>query len=202
MLKAEIPFFPFPSLIWWKKVLEHHGAVTGDLNSPFTKMCYYNRYYIATANGLELLSLPIEGGRSVSKKFGEVIVSDADPCKIKHWRAIQSAYGSAPYFEHYALELKTTVLNDEKNLSRYNLQSLSWCAAQLNIQIVHHSESTDSIEVAMNRKEAMQKNEFSVYPQIFDDRHPFLPELSILDLILMEGPAAVSYLKNEIRAKI
>ena len=32
------------------------------------------------------------------------------------------------------------------------------------------------------------------YIQMFDDKHGFIPNLSILDLLFMEGPNAISYL--------
>ena len=37
------------------------------------------------------------------------------------------------------------------------------------------------------------------YHQVFSDRIPFRPNLSILDLIFNEGPGTVTYLKNAIK---
>jgi hypothetical protein len=35
-----------------------------------------------------------------------------------------------------------------------------------------------------------------VYQQVFAERHGFVPNLSILDLLLCEGPMAGAYLKK------
>ena len=40
-------------------------------------------------------------------------------------------------------------------------------------------------------------SEFEVYPQVFDDKHGFINNLSILDLLFNEGKFTIDYLKNQ-----
>ena len=42
-------------------------------------------------------------------------------------------------------------------------------------------------------KNLQPEREFKKYTQMFDDKHGFIPNLSILDLLFMEGPNAVSF---------
>ncbi|HEX5743715.1 MAG TPA: WbqC family protein, partial [Flavobacteriaceae bacterium] len=45
---------------------------------------------------------------------------------------------------------------------------------------------------------AKKQKEFNLtpYTQVFDDKFGFLTNLSILDLLFMEGPNALNYLEN------
>ena len=40
-------------------------------------------------------------------------------------------------------------------------------------------------------------NSFEKYPQVFDDKHGFINNLSVLDLLFNEGKFAMDYLKNQ-----
>ena len=41
------------------------------------------------------------------------------------------------------------------------------------------------------------QSQFESYTQVFDDKHGFLSNLSILDLLFNEGKYALDYLKNQ-----
>ncbi|MBL4905187.1 MAG: hypothetical protein JKZ00_04080, partial [Flavobacteriaceae bacterium] len=54
--------------------------------------------------------------------------------------------------------------------------------------------SNDFRTLANAKKEHL--GEFRPYIQMFDDKHGFLSNLSILDLLFMEGPNAISFLQK------
>ncbi len=64
-----------------------------------------NRAYIAGPNGLQLLSIPLLKGKHQQTPIREVRTANHEPWQRQHWRSIKTAYGNAPYFEHYADEL-------------------------------------------------------------------------------------------------
>jgi len=41
------------------------------------------------------------------------------------------------------------------------------------------------------------KSQFEIYTQVFDDKHGFLNNLSVLDLLFNEGKYALDYLKSQ-----
>ena len=49
-----------------------------------------------------------------------------------------------------------------------------------------------SLDLAKNALEI----EMDTYIQMFDDKYGFIPNLSILDLLFMEGPNAISFLEK------
>ena len=59
----------------------------------------------------------------------------------------------------------------------------------------HPKHAIDYRILTDNRKE--QEQDFKRYIQVFDDKHGFIPNLSILDLICNEGPNALLYLETQ-----
>ena len=58
---------------------------------------------------------------------------------------------------------------------------------------VYELEKTENDFRFLAEKNLQPEKEFTIYKQMFDDKHGFIPNLSILDLLFMEGPNAVSY---------
>lgn len=61
-----------------------------------------NRATIRGTRGSQILSVPIRGSRRTLMRvpWGELRVSEHDDWRHKHWQALQSAYGSLPYFPY------------------------------------------------------------------------------------------------------
>jgi hypothetical protein len=53
---------------------------------------------------------------------------------------------------------------------------------------------TDFRELANGKKDT---SEFESYTQVFDDKHGFINNLSVLDVLFNEGKFALDYLKNQ-----
>src|SRR5262249_33518318 len=67
----------------------------------FVKSTFRNRCEIAGANGRQILSIPLLGGRDHHRLYKDVRISYYEDWQKKHWQSIRSAYGSAPFFEFY-----------------------------------------------------------------------------------------------------
>ena len=56
-----------------------------------------------------------------------------------------------------------------------------------------------SIKIFLAEIKKQPRGKFQSYIQMFDDKHGFLPNLSILDLLFMEGPNAMNISEHELQ---
>ena len=95
---VELPYLP--NIVWFSNFLKMEN-VWIEREENFVKSTFRNRCEIAGANGRQMLSIPLQGGRDHHRLYKETrILNDTRWQKI-HWQGIRSAYGSAPYFEFY-----------------------------------------------------------------------------------------------------
>ena len=91
--------------VQWYQKLYRADAVIIDPDEPFLKQTYRNRCYIAAANGVQALTVPVEQpGNHCPVR--DVRISDHGDWRRVHWNAIASAYGESPFFEYYQDDLR------------------------------------------------------------------------------------------------
>jgi len=179
----------------------------------YSKGSFRNRCVIAMAGGLQSLSIPLVKGKNQQTDIREVRIDYSQNWQQLHWRTVQTAYGSAPFFDYY----KATVMQFyEKKMDLLfdfciDFQNQILKLLKLSPAIEFTSEYVVDVDAALlldfrnkiSPKSYTQAEDphFSpaVYPQIFEDRHGFTPNLSILDLLFCAGPEASYYLKNSIK---
>lgn len=170
----------------------------------YKKGSYSNRYYLATANGSRLLSIPLVHSDRSRTAFKDLRISDTDPWQKIHWRTIVSAYKRSPWFDFYQPELEVMY---NKNY-QFNLD-WNWDAFRLVSKWLHLDWSFDWTRVYKKEYEDEnivdersrflpgKKSQNKIYyPQVFEDKNGFFPNLSILDLLFCEGNNARRLLKN------
>jgi len=165
----------------------------------YIKQSYRNRCYINTTHGVEMLTVPLTG------KHGKVLITEikidyTQRWLTNQWRAIQSAYGNAPFFEFYAEDLHKILFGKHDFLYDLNLDLLSLCLKWLKSPIIiQESLSYTTSPVAdvydlrneINAKNIVGSNKYykSVpYNQVFGNK--FVNNLSVIDLIFCAGPQA------------
>lgn len=162
---------------------------------------------IAGANGVQSLNVPVAGGREQKTLIKEVRIDNSTSWQIKHWRSLLSAYSKAPFFEFYAADIKNLVFSEEEFLFSLNIKILDWICKTLKINaeiefterfMVQYSEETDYRNYFLPKSfQENTINEVPHYSQVFEERIGFQPNLSIIDLILCEGPNAIHLLKTD-----
>jgi len=169
----------------------HEKIVAIDATEHYQKGGLRNRCYIAGPNGVQRLSIPLEKGKHQQTPIREVRISYEIPWQRQHWRSLQAAYGNAPYFEHYAddicafFERKWVFLFDLNTEIQVLVlkKKLGW-AGEFVFQNEFVSPNSEKRYKAM-----MYENRLAhrPYPQVFQDRHRFQANLSVLDLLFCCG---------------
>ncbi len=202
-MKALIELQYLPSVAYFA-ALQSGAEIIIEKHEYFVKQTYRNRCHITTSQGEEQLIIP------VTNKHGKVVVTDvkidyAQKWLNNHWRTIQSAYGKSAFYEHYAPSLEKVLFKKHTFLYDLNFELLSLCLTWLkwNIPV---SESLSYIKdagpdvVDLRSRLNAKKNDLLPdfynpvpYTQVFGN--PFASNLSLIDLIFCEGPAAARLVK-------
>ncbi|MDP4239005.1 MAG: WbqC family protein [Bacteroidota bacterium] len=162
----------------------------------YRKQTYRNRCYIAAANGPMALSIPVEKINSEKIVTRDVRISEHNDWQINHWRSIESAYNSTPFFEYYKDDLipfyerKWTFLWDlnqamlSKMLELLNLQAEIQATGEYKNKL---EEDFLDLREAIHPKKENQTLNCKPYYQVFEQRFGFQPNLSIIDLLFNMG---------------
>lgn len=169
-----------------------------ERHEHFVKQTYRNRCLINTANGPAALIVPL------AEKSGQTPVTGlridySQKWLNNHWRAIQSAYGNAPFFEYYADDLHRVLFKKSPLLYDLNHELLTMCLTWLKLSVPLRESTgyerqplaaiTDLRSVIHPKKELLDAFYTPVaYVQVFGKK--FVPNLSIIDLIFCQGPGA------------
>lgn len=178
-------------------------SVVFEMEDNFQKQSYRNRCYIYNANGKQLLNIPVKDknkGNSQRKKTKDLLVDNDSFWQDNHLKSLQTAYRTSPFYEFYEDDLLSIFTKKYTYLQDVNIDTFLFIADAL--QIPQQYSKTEEYNVTTNKTDfrhlADVKNQpkklVDNYIQMFDDKHGFIPNLSILDLIFMEGPNAISYL--------
>ena len=204
----------FGSVDWYRRLVCAEGDVYIDACENYVKQTSRNRCEIATANGKQILSVPVSippsfKGMGRGCSIREVLVSEHGNWRHQHWEALKSAYGMSPFFDYYQDDIRPFFdeevfkANNWQRLFDYNLAIMRKMLDLIGIE----KEIKESLPPtppqggrAVNAIPARQLGLISSSPvpyyQTFQRRHGFIPNLSILDLLFNEGPEAILYLKQ------
>lgn len=190
----------FPCIAYFASLLASNKTII-DVGERYIKQSYRNRCEIYSANGKLALSIPvIKNNRSLVK---EVLIDKRTNWKANHWKAIFSAYNSSPFFEYYCDDLKEVFFSEYKLLHELNQALFKHICFEIGIEswleysdeyIEADSSTKDYRAVLSPKKTAL--NYLPRYVQTFEEKHGFISNLSILDLLFHEGPESLTYLEE------
>jgi len=189
--------------IEWYQQLYRADRVLLEANESYVKQTFRNRCIIATANGRQALTVPVEHGGS--RLIRDVRISNHGSWRRQHWNALQSAYSESPFFEYYVDDLLPFFDRDYAFLYDYNFEIMQKMCELLDIHpVVEETKewkqgeppSTppqgEALGAAVSPLGGTEGG--APYYQVFAHKHGFLPHLSILDLLFNMGPEGVFWL--------
>lgn len=176
-----------------------------EVQEHYVKQSYRNRCYILSANKVQMLSVPVQQG---NKKviFKDIRIDHEQKWGKLHWRAIASAYGKSPFFEHYREYFQKVYEQKPKYLVDLNLELLTICLDLLKkkkdllpsnvYQKLPAGEMSDMRSILHPKKGENRKSLSNLisYNQVFGNN--FVSNLSIIDLLFCEGPEAAEIIEK------
>jgi hypothetical protein len=194
------PLFYFGPISYFSKLADSSNF-RFEINENFRKQTYRNRCYIQGANGKLRLAIPIE--HDGNRQMKDIKMSDESNWRKEHFKSLVSAYKSSPFFEFYEDDLAPIYQKNEKFLADFNISTLEFVFGKLKLDLkisltetyIENQDEADFRNFFNSKKEPNPKD-FPEYTQVFGERFEFISDLSILDLLFNEGPAATTYLKT------
>ena len=199
----------FGPIQWYQKLYRYDQTLIEQYDS-YQKQTYRNRCVIATANGLQTLTVPVEHSvnsqelSANSPKVKDLRISDHNQWRRIHWNTLQSAYSESPFFDYYADDIRPFFEKRYEFLIDFNEAIRQTVCDLLDIHpnVSYTSDfslqpsSIDDYREVINAKHPQADADFQPrrYWQVFEDRHGFQANLSILDLLFNMGNEAVFYL--------
>lgn len=174
----------------------------------FVKQSFRNRMVVMTANGPQVLTIPIVRGSASKMMIADTRIDYKTPWQRNHWKTIESAYGNSPFFLYYQdpirdfyeqtidrlidfnLQLTQTILKMMKVNTKISLTEDFMPMQTFDLRSEIHPKKQQDEQYAFRLKET--------YSQVFDEKYGFVPNLSILDLLFNLGPEARGYLMRNL----
>ncbi len=185
-------------------LIQHFETIQWEVREHFTKQTYRNRAVILTANGPQNLIVPVKFDRrtpliDVQIEYSERWIKD-------HWGALYSAYGKAPFFEYFGDSFHRIMQRRPRFLLELCHEMMTFCLKCLQLDRTidytdtyherHENGISDFRNLIHPKKAYGERSIYESFPyfQIFGKE--FVPNLSILDLLLSLGNEALFVLEK------
>ncbi|NQZ77036.1 MAG: WbqC family protein [Ekhidna sp.] len=181
-------------------LLSHFDEICFEIHESFPKQTYRNRAYFLTSNKVQSLVVPAKysnGSRTL-----EVEIDHSQRWVKDHWGAFYSAYGKAPFFEYFEAEFRSVWDTKWESLVELNVTFIKLCFKILQWQKkitlseeYRHEVNPEYRNLIVPKKSFEGRDLYTPAPynQLFGGT--FVPNLSIVDLLMNEGPNATQLIK-------
>ena len=212
MTQALLSSAYFGPIQWYQK-LYRYDRVLVEAHDSFIKQTNRNSCLIAATSGTQALTVPVErntadSGATAKCLMKDVRISDHGNWRRLHWNAIMSAYGESPFFEYYADDLRPFFEKRWTFLYDFNMETCATVCSLIGLEprVEPTAEyvaaddprlaGTADFRDAIHPKHPLPDPDFRPqrYYQVFERKHGFTPNLSILDLLFNMGNESLLYL--------
>ncbi|WP_295830223.1 WbqC family protein [uncultured Winogradskyella sp.] len=193
----------FPNIAHFVALIKSKEVVF-EVCDNYQKQTYRNRSDIYSANGKLSLSVPVSYTQKLRQKTKDVLISSVDDWQSKHLKSFDSAYRMSPFYEFYIDDLMPIFKTEFKYLLDLNLKCFELLTKALELEIstrlsedftIPDNSSYDFRNLVNTKKN--NAFQFNKYTQVFTEKHGYINNLSILDLLFNKGPNAINYLESQ-----
>ena len=167
-----------------------------ELFETYQKQSCRTRTNVMTANGIQTLTIPViktNGNHTLTK---DIEISYKESWQQIHLRCLESAYRKSAYFDYYFPYFEKIYKQKFNTLVELNEFCLKTILKIMKVK-KDYSYTTDFEKIVdendyrISLSKGTNKIEMKPYYQVFADRHGFIPNLSIVDLLFNEGPNSI-----------
>lgn len=202
---SELLIYPtyFPSVSHYICMVQA-GSIVFETEDNFQKQTNRNRMYIYSPNGIQLLNIPIKHIKDQwHQKTKDIRIEYAFGWQKQHFKSLEAAYRSSPFFEYFEDDLMPVFEKKHDFLLDLNLDIFEIINQCIGINLSYKktqeyfSEAHQNIDARNLVNGKKDTTAIEPYKQVFEEKHGFLNNLSILDLLCNEGKFTLEYLKNQ-----
>lgn len=194
----------FPSISHFAAMAQSEN-ITFEIEDNFQKQTNRNRAYIYSPNGIQLLNIPVKHSKESHQKNKDIRIETEFDWQKQHFKSLEAAYRSSPFFEFFEDDLRPFFEKKQEFLLDLNFEALEVVSKCLRMKMTYtttteYFNEVDTTEITDYRTLVNGKKDLSIfenYTQVFDDKHGFINNLSVLDLLFNEGKYAMDYLKKQ-----
>ena len=192
----------FPSISHFVSIAKAN-IVTFEVEDNFQKQTNRNRMYIYSPNGIQLLNVPVKHNKERHQRIKEVKIENDFDWQKQHFKSLEAAYRTSPFFEYYEDDILPIFQKKQNYLMDLNMETMAIVSKCLRLEFDYDEtteyfhEVTDKVDHRNLINGKKDTSVFEPYTQVFGDKHGYLNNLSILDLLFNEGRYAMDYLKKQ-----
>jgi hypothetical protein len=192
----------FPSISHFSAIA-NADSVVFEIEDNYQKQTNRNRTFIYSPNGIQMLNIPIKHSKEKHQKTKEVKLETAFDWQKQHFKSLEAAYRTSPFFEYFEDALLPIFTKKHTFLMDLNFETIEIVSKCLNMKLEfektteYFHEVSDSLDFRYLANGKKDVSSFKPYTQVFGEKHGFINNLSILDLLFNEGRFALDYLKEQ-----
>jgi hypothetical protein len=172
----------------------------------YHKQTFRNRCTILGANGPLDLTVPVLRGSFHKTPIRDLKIDESRRWRDLHLRGILSAYATAPYFEFYFETIKDVITGNHRYLLDLNMEALGKMldivGIDVRVNLTEEFTGEGIVEgdfrylISPKKRVRGDMHNEARYQQVFTDRYGFVPGLSIIDMLLNNGPGTGALLQR------
>ena len=198
-MHIEIHYLPS---LEYMTILLQNPSLLFEVEENFPKQTYRNRCLILGANGVERLSVPVVHLSGEKTKTKDTKIDYSQNWIKQHQGAIRAAYGNAPYYEYFEPYLSQIFAKKRFFLVDLNIDLLSFVYRILDVPLVYKNTNEFGVFEGLSEYDQISAKKVWQERSIYQNRsyrqcfgQEFVPNLSILDLLMNHGKESLNFLK-------
>ncbi|MEZ4838803.1 WbqC family protein [Flavobacterium sp.] len=192
----------FPSISHYAAMVQAEQVVF-EMEDNFQKQTNRNRMYIYSPNGIQMLNIPIKHNKVTHQKYKDVKIESEFNWQKQHFKSLEAAYRASPFFEYFEDDITPIFQKKHTYLLDLNVEIFELLNQCLGVTISpektfeYFHEVNNCIDFRWLANGKKDTTQCEPYTQVFGEKHGFMNNLSVLDLLFNEGRYALDYLKNQ-----